>query len=187
WDLPQYAVGDFDGDGHDDLVTFTGCGFFSSAEKDKVPQNQLCISPILTKMVLKNQDLIGQKYIAVQKLNFETGNSFHMKRPISHSYLFKKKNENWKIFVNSGELTIFEIRKDGLLQKIDNVPIQFKLDEILYFMSGLYIYPTLFSPFYILGIFVHPLVSLILLVITTIIFFIWKKINPFSKIDSMME
>lgn len=128
---------------------------------------------------------VGQKYIAIQKFNLEREEIHNVNRPITHSYFLKKQNENWKIFVNSGELAIFEIRKDGLLQKTNNVSIKFKLDEILYFMSGFALLLIILTP----SVFLIPgqFLFVVLPIITTITYFLWKRINPFSMIDSIME
>src|SRR3989344_7560640 len=137
WNLKQYAVGDFDSDGQKDIISYTGCAFLSSVNIKDIPQNQQCTAKGTTVVVYypDKSEKIGQKYISIKKFNLEPEDTHAENRPISHSYLFTKQNGNWKIFVNSRELAIFEIRKDSLLQKMNSVPIEFKLDEILYFMS----------------------------------------------------
>lgn len=182
WDLGNHAVGDFDGDGKKDLVDSRGCAFFSSLDTDKINQKQQCVASMMTKMYLNNKGIIGQKYIPMEASNLEARDFQGGNNSISHTYLFKKPNENWKIFVNSGELSIFEIRKDGLLKKLDNVPFVFRLDELLYSMSFLTILLALHFAF----VFSWTRFPLIILpIITVILYFLWKRINPFSMIDSM--
>lgn len=181
WNQKQHAIDDFDGDGKDDLVDFRGCGFFSSLDINKVPQQQRCIAPIMTKIYLKNQDLIGQKIYQLPVSNLEAENiRNYTKLPVSHSFLFKKHNESWKIFVNSRKLEIFEIRKDGLLQKMKNVPVEFKLDEALYMISELSFIP-LYSFSYLFSFVPYfPGWSFFLIIsptVTIIFYFLSKKNN----------
>ena len=183
WDLKQYAVGDFDNDGKKDVISYTGCAFLSSVSIQNIPQNQQCTEKGTTTVIYypDKSIKIGQKYIPIQTINLDIESFRGTKRPVSHSYLFKKQNENWKIFVNSEGLAIFEIRKDGLLQEVSNVPIEFKLDEILYFLSplGLYILIPLnlfsFADDFRFYNHIIPSFLIILPMITTIIYFLWKK------------
>jgi len=193
WNLKEYAVGDFDSDGQKDVISYTGCAFLSSVNIKDIPQNQQCTAKGTTVVVYypDKSEKIGQKYISIKKFNLEPEDTHAENRPISHSYLFKKQNGNWKIFVNSRELAIFEIRKDSLLQKTDHVPIEFKLDEILYFISGFYILLLLpLSPLFSFTnrfFSIEILFFLILPILTTVTYFLWKRINPFSVVDSMIE
>lgn len=42
WDQKQHVKADLDQDGQEDLLTFTGCLFLSSASYDQIPLNQQC-------------------------------------------------------------------------------------------------------------------------------------------------
>lgn len=182
WDLPQYSIGDFDNDGKKDAISYAGCAFLSSINTQDIPQNRQCTSNIAAVDYPYQKDRVGQKYGDMNTTDLDLTKAL----PIYHSYLFKKHNENWKIFVKSKQLVIFEIQKGRLLQKMENVPIEFKIDEILYSMSRLF--TLLILPFYYLFFFIQAqFLSVILPLITTITYFIWKKIYPFSMIGSVLR
>src|SRR3989344_9600676 len=106
WDLKQSAVGDFDNDGKKDVISYIGCAFLSSVSIQNIPQNQQCTEKGTTTVIYypDKSIKIGQKYIPIQTINLDIESFRGTNRPISHSYLFKKQNENWKIFVNAEEL-----------------------------------------------------------------------------------
>lgn len=181
WNLDLHAVGDFDNDGKKDAISYTGCAFLSSINTQDIPQNQQCTSNLVAVGYPYQKDRVGQKYGDMNTTDLDLTRAL----PIYHSYLFKKHNENWKIFVKSKQLVIFEIQKGRLLQKMENVPIEFRLDEVLYSMSWFPI--LLLLPLSPLFFFTQLpfLLLLILSTITVITYFLWKKINPLSVIDSL--
>lgn len=101
-----------------------------------------------------NQQLIGQKVILAAESNLGLDSSSTTQ--ISHSYLAKKSNENWKIFVTQNrQLSIYEIKNKGIIKKMNSVPFLAQADEYLY----------LFSSFFL--ILLNPIIPLLL------IYFMW--------------
>jgi hypothetical protein len=177
WNLRQNAYDDFDGDGKKDYIILPGCAFLSSFDATKVPKNQQCIAPGYAIMVFKNQNIVGQKYVSTREYNL--GSVDPHKVQISHSYLMKKPNENWKIYLDTnGSLKIFEIVKGGSLREVNEIPIEFRMDENLYLFSG-YNFFTLFKTLgnvSFLLLFISPLLT----TIAAVAYFLVKKFNIFS-------
>jgi hypothetical protein len=160
WDLRQHARGDFDGDGAEDLITFTGCAFISSVDVTEIPASEQCTATGIVGLVFSDDnEKIGQKYIQIDAHDLNLAEA-DLGLPISHSYLGKSAGENWKIFVNnSGTFQAFEIYTNGMLRKSDQVGMTHRLDEILYGVSRLFlvlvlplvplslIFTPLFEPF----------------------------------------
>jgi hypothetical protein len=141
WDLKHHARGaDFDHDGQDDLITFTGCAILSSVEADSIPLSQQCTAEGIARVLAGSREIqIGQKYVPTNRTALTLDGAYN-EDLMSHSYLGKNKNENWKIFVNSKRgLEVYEIGADGLLQPVDEIPFSHRIDEWLYFLSRLFL------------------------------------------------
>lgn len=147
WDLKHHSWDkDFDGDSKPDMISFTGCAFFSAADISKIPEDRRCQATGISEINAQGQDRsVGQKYIISSKsdlnLTLNTG--------VTHSYLFKTKDsENWHIFVNSQDTQkIFTIGSNGLLKEMEEpIPLTTKIDEQLYLLSRFFFilaYPLL--------------------------------------------
>jgi len=154
WDQKQHVKTDLDQDGQNDLLTFTGCLFLSSSSHDQIPADQQCTAEGIYGMYYPNdQQLIGQKVILSAESNLGLDSSSTTQ--ISHSYLAKKSSENWKIFVTQNrQLSIYEIKNTGIIEKINAVPFLAQIDEFLY----------LFSSFFL--ILLNPIIPLLLIYLT---------------------
>lgn len=139
WDLSRHARGDFDGDGSEDLISFTGCAFLSAAQPDLIPLDQRCTAPGIASFVF-DDSRVGQKYIRTDTSQLDLGTKIGQTR-IRHAYLGKHKDALWRIYAQqSGQsLTSYQIQPDGVLS--DPLPVTplNRLDELLYSLSSLFI------------------------------------------------
>lgn len=187
WNLPHHARGDFDGDGEEDLITFTGCAFLSSAVPDEIPESHLCQASGIANMFIENEDRrVGQKYIETEDSDLGFG-LFSDGTPIQHSYLGKNEGENWRIYVLAQwRLQVSEIGSDGVLREID-ATLANQIDEILYLISTLFVplalllmplqflFSLLFDPFKTATT-IFPVYELItLMIVSTIFFVLWRR------------
>ena len=154
----QHAIGDYDKDGKDDLISFTGCAFFSSVNPDEIPKEQRCTATGITTLVFKGEDKkIGQKYIKTERTDLGL-NINNADRLIAHTYIGKSKNENWKIFVDANKtLKVYEIEKNKTLKNID-IPLNYKIDEFLYVISS-NLLNYLFIPLIVMSAIFSPLIN----------------------------
>lgn len=188
WDLRQHAKDDFDNDGQEDLISFTGCAFLSSVDATTIPQDQQCTATGITSLVFHDQDnRIGQKYVQTDETYLHL-DAFRTSSPISHSFIAKDAGENWKIFINSKNgLQIYEVKNSGLLETVDEVTLANKIDEFFYSLSRFFILLALpliplsfvFSPIFLpfrsasQQIPVHEIVTLSF--IAVVLFVMWRK------------
>lgn len=131
WDLKQHAIGDFDNDGVNDLITFTGCAFLSSSKN--ISSDNQCISPGISNMVFEDDRKIGEKYIHTNELNLDL--AFSAKNQILHTFLAKNKDETWEIHADK----IYPINKNGSLDLPIDKNLTQIIDELLYIISSFYI------------------------------------------------
>lgn len=190
WDLRQHARGDFDNDGKEDLISFTGCAFLSSVEPNKIPSQQTCTATGIADLFLKNnENKIGQKYLETDIYDLNLS-ALDKKELIYHSYLGKNNNENWKIFINSNYgLQIYDIEENGLLSKESKATFFNHLDEFLYKLSNYFVLlalpliPLAFIFGFIFNRFrsindLAPIYEVITLgLITATLYWLWKKMN----------
>ena len=146
WDLRQHGTGDYDGDGQNDFITFTGCAFLSSSNLEAIPTEQKCTATgIFSNPSMSGNQLsqpIGQKYITTDISDLILSNQ---RRKISHSYLGKSNNEDWKIFVRSDKgLQVFVIGKNGILSEEKNINVTHKIDNFLYILSSWAVFIIIF-------------------------------------------
>jgi hypothetical protein len=143
WDLDQHGSHDYDGDGKYDFITYSGCAFLSSVDIDTIPKERQCTAANV-RMISGSKELskIGQKYIETEKydLNWDTD------IPVSHSYLAKYKDTNWRIYLNTSKgLQAIEIGKDGSLKAVDDIRFANRIDEVLYYISAWSMYIAFFT------------------------------------------
>ncbi len=143
WQLPEHAVGDFDGDGKKDLVSFTGCAFLSAASMGGVYKENQCVASGVDLLLANNSDkkLIGQKYINTDTYNlnldsfFSDGPRDESKINIKHSYLGVDNQDNTFIIVNTGrKIVAYRVGLNGLLEEVPP-GLMIILNEKLYSFS----------------------------------------------------
>lgn len=147
WDLDTHAVGDFDSDGITDLVTFTGCAFLSSVNNNSIPENKKCIATGIMEIFIKNpQYHIGQKFIDTNNTDLTLNQDGY--QALTYAYLGKSKDGLWRIYSeHENKMVIWEIRKNKLITKTNNVPLATYLDKFIYQASLISVTPI----FYILN------------------------------------
>lgn len=179
WDLDRNAIGDFDNDGKKDLISLTGCAFLSSVGVNNILQEKRCTAnEIVPAYYEGKKDIIGQKYIEIDKNNIDL--NLYNSSSITHSFVAKNKNENWKIFINSKDgLKIYEIQNNGLLKSVDKIGLSHKIDESLYFLSSLFL--ILVIPILPLSFAFNPIYEVITLAIIMVVFFILGKSIKIEK------
>lgn len=188
WDLKQHARGDFDQDGQEDLISFTGCAFLSSVVPNMIPEDRQCMATGIAALSFNGQDeRIGQKYIETDDFDLNL-NLLSKGLPITHSFIAKDAHDNWKIFVNSrGNLKIFKVQNSGLLENVDDVTISNRIDEFLYSISQFFIifalplipisliFNSIFEPFRPITTQAPIYEVTTLSTITIIIYVLWRK------------
>lgn len=188
WDLKQHARGDFDADGKEDLISFTGCAFLSAVDVGEIPESQRCTAKGIAAMSFQDEEnRIGQKYIPTDIYDLHLG-AFDNGLSISHSYLGKDIGENWKIFTNSsGNLKTYEIKNTGQLSDGGQPSFASQVDEFLYSISRFFVLLALpliplsfiFTPLFqqfrpiTTQVPIHEVVTLS--VITLILWLLWKR------------
>lgn len=188
WDLPAHPRGDFDKDGKEDLISFTGCAFLSSVSVEQIPEENRCAATRISSFVSStiNAEEIGQKYTITEEYDldlkfFATG--------IHHSYLEQKENSNWHIAIkDTSGLRRYVIGEDGLLKEIP-VSVLYRIDEMLYSLSLLFnilVLPTVpifyVLPPMLLGVSVmYPVFPLFVLICMTSLFYLWWRKNAQSQ------
>lgn len=193
WDLKQHARGDFDNDGNEDLITFTGCAFLTSANTNVIPNEKRCTATGIVGMFNKKEiQQIGQKYI--EATEYDLTLDLNDQTPISHSYLGKEKNDNWKIFINqNNKLRIYRIENNGQLSEINKTKLTHEIDEILYYFSRYFIilalplmplsfiFSIFFSPFRSINSLIPIQEIISLFAITGVLFHLWRKAERNNK------
>lgn len=180
WDLKNHAQGDFDQDGNEDLITFTGCAFFSRVQVEDIPAAQQCTATGIARLTLLNDNQVGQKYITTSRFDLNL-NTSDPDFTVTHSYLGKNSDQNWRIFVNSKEgLHAYEVLPNGVLEKGENITFLNRLDEQLYTLSTFFI--VLALPFVVLMfIFSNPIeitLGIVLALIVILLLQKKKKVGP---------
>lgn len=141
WDLSQHAIGDYDGDGKEDLISFTGCAFLSASNTSEIPETGRCIASGITTIFFPGEEnLIGQKYILTDlyDLSLEALDKGSL---ISHSYLGKDEDKNWQIYINeNGNFRTYEIERTSRLIGGSQVTFVNQVDELLYSISRLFVF-----------------------------------------------
>jgi len=135
WDLTNHAIDDFDQDGEKDLITFTGCAFFTSVDETTIPEDKKCITPGMAVTTSMEKYKIGQKYVDTDLYDLT---QYHMES-IKHSYVGNVNND-WYIFINTSNsgLRSFKVVNGGLLEET-TTNWKTYLDEILYLPSSLFV------------------------------------------------
>lgn len=112
----------------------------------------------------------------------------NINKQIRHSYISKKQNQNWKIFVNDNEgIKIFEIKNGEALKQNSINLTYYKIDEILYSISSLvfllsrplipilFIFSLVFNNLGLNENLFHIIGSSLLLCVSLISYFIFNK------------
>lgn len=177
WDKKQHVQDDLDDDEQTDFVSFTGCIFLSSTNESDIPESQKCTA----QGIFESEKIkFGQKYI---DSNEQDSNLNSVNGKITHSYLSKKQNKNWQLFVNSEQgMQLFEIKNNQIIQKVSMIPTSYKIDEILYSISSIFfllslplipltfIFSLIFNTLQLNEKYFHLVASLSLLAITMIFY-----------------
>lgn len=143
WDLSNHARGDFDRDGKDDLITFTGCAFLSAVDLEQIPSATRCTARGISFQFDQDKSLIiGQKFIQTEvfDLNLSTQNRAETGR----SFLGKSRDGVWSIYADSASgLRRFDILPTGLLSQNDQITLADQLDLFMYGLSNTLLILTL--------------------------------------------
>jgi hypothetical protein len=136
WNLPSHATGDFDGDGIQDQVLFSGCAFLSSTQAHTIPAEKQCAPEknFLRGKTAENT-LFGQKYSTTEIFDLSHGGfgAFAVK----HSYLAQHQDGSWWLVVSEhGRLNVLTLNSDGLFVPVIHIPTALYWDEYAYKLSS---------------------------------------------------
>ncbi len=126
WNLTKHARVDIDGDGKEDMITFTNCVFLSSVTPQDISSEQRCEEPGMSIIAFPDNSVsIGQKLISKRPFFYQW---------LRKSYLVKTLNDRWQFYHMNGlqlrkyELisnTYFEEITPSLFDRIDTLIYQF--------------------------------------------------------------
>jgi len=110
WNLTKHAFVDMDGDGKQDMITFTNCVFLTATLEPRIPESRRCEEPGMSPIGFPNGDKkIGQKLIPDKPFWYTL---------LKKSYLVKTQNNTWKFYDTNGfQVRTYELRPDGLLHE----------------------------------------------------------------------
>lgn len=135
WNLPIHPRGDYDKDGKQDLISFSGCAFLSRVTPDQIPVNSRCIATGISGFVgdTINKGQIGQKYTITDTYDLDLG---FFAKGIDHSYLEMQRDGNWYIVIHdTAGLRRYMIDDDGVLKEVPTGTF-YTIDELLYRVSS---------------------------------------------------
>lgn len=112
WNLPKHAITDIDGDGRNDLVTFTNCAFLSSIGAEKISKDRQCQEPEMAPLVFAGgEKMIGQALVSRRLFGYDW---------LKKSHLVKTENGKWRFYeINGWQVRAFEMKDDGLFEEIE--------------------------------------------------------------------
>jgi hypothetical protein len=107
WNLIKHAFVDIDGDGKQDMVTFSNCAFLTATLDQKIPEDKKCEEPGMSPIGFPNgEKKIGQKLISNKPYRYTL---------LTKSYLVKTQNDTWKFYDTNGyQIRTYELKPDGL-------------------------------------------------------------------------
>ncbi len=110
WNLSKHAILDIDGDGIQDMITFTGCAFLSSVSEQSIPISKQCTEPTMSPIVFpKNNNIVGQKLNSSKPFHYDW---------LRKSYLVKTQEDTWKFYdLNGFQIRTFELNKNNLFSE----------------------------------------------------------------------
>lgn len=129
WNLTRHAIADIDGDGQNDMVTFTNCVFLSSVSEDKIVPENRCEEPGMSVIVFQDKNtLVGQKLTSQRPFRYQW---------LRKSYLVKTQQNIWKFYdINGFQIRVYELGKGKLFHEVR--PSAFDItDTFIYQVSHL--------------------------------------------------
>jgi hypothetical protein len=136
WDLTRHAITDIDGDGKDDMVTFTHCVFLSSLNPETIPQELKCEAPGMVVIAFPNGEVsIGHTLQPNQPFRYNW---------LSKSYLVETMSNIWKVYdINGFQLRVYQLTPDLIFKEI-TPSILDRIDVVTYQVSHLGVFLVLF-------------------------------------------
>lgn len=128
WNVPGHARADIDGDGKEDLFTFTNCVFLSSVLVNQIPEEKQCKEPGMSVMVFGNEDMTGQVIVSERSFGYPG---------LRKSYLVKTQSDVWKFYdMNGFQLRTF-VLADNKLFKEEEPTLLDRVDVLSYQITHL--------------------------------------------------
>lgn len=148
WNLPVHMMHrDLDGDGRNDLITVTGCAFFSSVRPEQIPAEKRCEAPTIS-MIEENAYPVGQHIGHINKKgNFVVdweGYSFF-------AYMVRTNEEQWLLIRKQSFIKpakAYEIDQQGFIQPT-SLPLIHRLYVLSYTLASLLLIPIFAVMFYL--------------------------------------
>lgn len=127
WNLTTHVVTDIDGDGADDMLTFTNCAFLSSLSEEKIPSDERCEEPGMSGFVFGRESVkVGQKLAPEKDFSFPW---------LKKSYLVKTNDSVWKFYdINGLELRTFQLNDNLLFEEVSPTILD-RFDVVTYQLS----------------------------------------------------
>lgn len=124
WNLSKHALVDIDGDGKQDMITYTNCGFLTATRELKIPESRKCVEPSMVGVGFPNEEKkVGQKLISDKPYRYTL---------LKKSFLVKTQNDIWKLYDTNGfQIRTYELRPDGLFYEI-SPSLRDRIDVIAY-------------------------------------------------------
>jgi len=66
WNLSKHALIDLDGDGKQDMVTFTNCAFLTKTDELEIPEEMKCTEPGMSPIGFPNGDKNVGQLLSIQ-------------------------------------------------------------------------------------------------------------------------
>lgn len=110
WNLSKHAITDIDGDGTQDMITFTGCSFLSSVPGPSMPVERRCTEPTMSSIGFPgNYTIVGQKLTSLKPFRYNW---------LRKSYLVKTNKDTWKFYdLNGLQIRTFELGQNKLFSE----------------------------------------------------------------------
>jgi len=124
WNLSKHALLDIDGDGKQDMITFTNCAFLTSTKESNVPEEMKCTEPGMSAIGFPKGDKnVGQLLVSKNQFKYTL---------LRKSYLTQNTNNKWKFYdLNGFQVRTFELGSEGLFH--ETMPtLSDKIDAIYY-------------------------------------------------------
>lgn len=161
WNLDKHAIGDFDNDGKEDMVTFTGCAFLSSVNEDNISADRRCTASGMSNLVFKDSDnKVGQKYVDISETDLGGNFGYGV---VSYAYMGENQEREWNIYAERDGKTYVSEIDNGQIKKMTDISLVTKFDRFLYNLSLLFFLGVLI-------IYVSPLV-----IFTSVVIYLLKK------------